>query len=310
MAYYRLSQVLKMRREAMEQTRFDYDVEGPSFMTVYRLEKGEVRVKENTYRSLSRAMGEEESTRRGVLKTTDIRVLWLVNEIADAFLHDNYEKAEELIGELEEKLDYSIKRNQQYLDFVKAKLHHQKGFIKKEEYQMLLKENITYGNMSFDDMIVKSWPFHEKELQVLLEVIESVRSRQEYDRQRYLLEQLMTDVQNGYMESEYSIVYTIYARWRISDVLGNMGYHREAIAMDEETLKLCEEKNERRYRAEVYYDIFWNYYMLKKQETLTEQEEARCKECLLKAYYINKAWYRAKPLYERRMEECYPEELR
>lgn len=309
MAYYRLSQVLKMRREAMEQTRFDYDVEGPSFMTVYRLEKGDVRVKENTYRSLSRAMGEEESTRRGVLNTTDIRVLWLVNEIADAFLHDNYEKAEELLGQLEEKLDYSIKRNQQYLDFMKAKLCYHKDLIGEIEYETRAKENITYGNMSFDDMIVKNWPFHERELNELLAVIEVVRSRQEYDRQRYLLEQLIAAVQNGYMESEYRIVYTIYARWRISDVLGNMGYYREAIAKDEETLKLCEDRNEHRYRAEVYYSIFWNYYMLKKQETLTEQEEARCKECLLKAYYINKALYPAKPLYERRMRECYPEEL-
>ena len=68
MAYYRLSQVLKMRREAMEHSRFEYDVDGPSFMTVYRLEKGDVRVKEKTYRSLSRAMGEEESTRRAGLR--------------------------------------------------------------------------------------------------------------------------------------------------------------------------------------------------------------------------------------------------
>ena len=129
MAYYRLSQVLKMRRGAMGQTRFDYDVEGPSFMTVFRLEKGEVRVKEKTYRSLSRAMGEEESTRRGVLKTTDIRVLRLVNEIANAFLYRDYEKVEELITQLEAKLDCSVKRNQQYLEFTKAKLQYRKGLI-------------------------------------------------------------------------------------------------------------------------------------------------------------------------------------
>lgn len=309
MAYYRLSQVLKMRREAMEQSRFDYDVEGPSFMTVFRLEKGEVRVKENTYRSLSRAMGEEESTRQGLLRTKDIRVLWLVNEIGNAFLHKDYERVEELIEQLEENLDCSAKRNQQYLDFTKAKLCHCKGLINEAEYEVLAKDTITYGKMNFEGMITKVWPFHEKEWQVLLEVVESARSRQEYEQQKYFLEQMLVDLESGYIETEYSVAYTIYVRWRISDVLGNRGYYREAIAMDEETLRLCEDRNERRYRAELHYSIFWCYYMLKKKETLTEQEEARCKECLLKAYYINKAWYRSKQLYEKRVKECYPEEL-
>lgn len=309
MAYYRLSQVLKMRREAMEQSIYEYDVEGPSFMTVFRLENGKSRIKENTYRSLSRAMGEEESTRQGVLKTTDIRVLWMVNEIANAFLYKKYEKIKELLEQLEERLECSIKRNQQYLDFTKAKLFYNMGQISETEYRLLAENNITYGNLNYKDMMAKAWPFHEKEWQVLLEVVEITRDRQEYEQQKALLKQMLIDLGNEYMETEYSIAYTVYVRWRMGDVLGNMGYHRNAISMDEETLNLCEDRKEERYRAELYYDIFWNYYMIKKKETLTEQEEARCKECLLRAYYINKAWYRPKELYEKRMRECYPEEL-
>lgn len=265
MAYYRLSQVLKMRREAMEQSRFDYDVEGPSFMTVFRLEKGEVRVKEKTYRSLSRAMGEEESTRRGVLQTTDIWVLRMVNEITNAFLHRDYDKVEGLLEQLEAKLDCSVKRNQQYLEFTKAKLQYYKGLLSEEEYETIAKRNISYGTMNFDGMIAKVWPFHEKEWQVLLGIVGAVRNRQDYEQQKYLLEQLLADLEREYMETEYSVVYTIYVRWRISDVLGNMGYYREAIAMDEETIKFCEDRNERRYLAEVHYSIFWCYYMLKKK---------------------------------------------
>ncbi|MBP3567535.1 MAG: hypothetical protein J6K04_00070 [Lachnospiraceae bacterium] len=309
MAYYRLSQVLKMRREAMEQSRFDYDAEGPSFMTVFRLEKGEVRVKEKTYRNLSRAMGEEESTRRGVLKTTDIRVLRMVNEIANAFLHREYDKVEELLEQLETKLDCSVKRNQQYLEFTKAKLQYYKGLLSEEEYETIAKRNISYGTMNFDGMITKEWPFHEQEWQMLLGIEGLIRSRQDYEQQKYLLEQMMTALEREYLEAEYNVAYTIYVRWRISDVLGNLGYYREAIAMDEETIQICENRNERRYLAELHYSIFWCYYMLKKKETLTKQEESRCKECLLKAYYINKAWYRPKELYEKRMRECYPEEL-
>lgn len=309
MAYYRLSQVLKMRREAMEHSRFEYDVEGPSFMTVYRLEKGDVRVKENTYRCLSRAMGEEESTRQGLLKTKDIRVLWLVNEIANSFLKEDYVKVEELILELEEKLDCTIKRNQQYLTYVKVKLQYNQGLISAEEYKTVMRAGLTYGKMDFERMIEKTWPFHEREWQMLLEIVEVVRKQKEYEQQKYLLKQLLGDLEIGYMETEYNMAYLSWARWRISDVLGNMGYHREAIAMDEETRRICEDRVEVRYLAEIYYDIFWNYYMIKKKETLTKQEEARCKECLLKAYYINKAGYQPKELYAKRIKECYPEEI-
>lgn len=309
MAYYRLSQVLKMRREAMEHSRFEYDVDGPSFMTVYRLEKGDVRVKEKTYRSLSRAMGEEESTRRGVLKTRYIRVLWLTNEISNAFLKKDYERAELLIDELEAKLDCNVKRNRQYLDFVKAKLHYNKGILGKDDYETGIRSEITYGEMDFDRIIQVKWPFHEREWQMLLEFVEMVRVNKDYKQQGYLLEQLLADLEREYMETEFTVAYEVLVRWRISDVLGNMGFYREAIAMDEKTLELCEERNERHHMAEVYYSIFWSYWMLMKKETLTKQEEARCKECLLRAYYINKAWYQPKSLYEKRMKECYPEEV-
>lgn len=309
MAYYRLSQVLKMRREAMEHSRFEYDVEGPSFMTVFRLESGNVRVKENTYRSLSRAMGEEESTRRGILKTKDIQVLWLMNEISNSFFEKDFEKVENLIGQLEAKLDCSVKRNQQYLDYVKAKLMYNQRVITAEDYEEVMKAGLTYGKVNFDKMIEKVWPFHERELQMLLGIVRMARLKEDYEFQRKLSEGLKAALEQEYMEAEYDAAYVSWMRWSISDVLGNMGQHREAIVMDEETCRFCEDRAEFRYLAEIYYSIFWNYHMLKKKETLTEQEEARCKECLLKAYYINKAWYPRKELYEKRVKECYPEEL-
>jgi len=290
-------------------SRYEYDADGPSAMSVYRTEEKGIHVSEKNYRRLTRAMGEEESTRRGILRTKDIKVLHLTNEISYSFLNRDYERTEKLINQLEEKLDCTIKRNQQYLDYVKAELCYNCGKISSEDYERTMRENLTYGKIRFDEMIEKVWPFRERECQLVLGIVEMVRNRKDYEQQKYLLEQMLASLENEYMEKEYSAVYTIYVRLRISDVLGNMGYYREAIAMDEETLRVFEDNKEHRYLAETYYSIFWCYYMLKKKETLTEQEGTRCKECLLKAYYINKACYPAKDLYERRIRECYPEEL-
>lgn len=85
MAYYNISQVIKMRREALGHSRYEYDTYGPSAMSIYRTEEKGIYVSEKNYRKLTRAMGEEESTRRGILGTKEIEVLWLVNEISESF---------------------------------------------------------------------------------------------------------------------------------------------------------------------------------------------------------------------------------
>ncbi|MBP3608861.1 MAG: hypothetical protein J6J42_00830 [Lachnospiraceae bacterium] len=309
MAYYRLSQVVKMRRTALGHDRDEYDADGPAGMTVYRMEEGKNKTTERTYRSLTRAMGMEESTRQGVLKTKNMKVLHFVNEISDAFMENDYEKVEWLIEKLGQDLDKGIVRNQQYLVSVVTKLNHIQNLITDEVYEQSIRENLAYGEMKVDDMLIRHWPFHEPECNILVTLVEIVRVQKNYEQQKFLLEKLEEILITGYMEQEYSLAYLVYVRWRMGDVLGNLEQHRMAIEMDEKTLKLCEEQDEFRYLAEVYYDIFWNYWMIKKKETLTEQEEARCKECLVKAYYISKAWFHSKSLYERRLRELYPEEL-
>lgn len=309
MAYYRLSQVIKMRREALGHSRHEYDADGPSFMAVYRTEEKGIRISEKNYRKLTRAMGEEESTRRGILKTKDIRVLHLVNDISNGFLQKDFEQIERLIAKLEKTVDCRIRRNKRYLAYVKAKLQYKRGELSDSEYEVSIKQGISYGDKDFEELVNKNWPYHEREWNQLLELVDVLRKEKDYETQNYLLDRMKSTLERDYMEKEYSTAYLVWVRCCISDALGNMGLHREALEIDEETCRLCEEMLEFRYMQEIYYDIFWNYQMIKKKETLTEQEEARCKECLLKAYYINKAGYQPKELYAKRIKECYPEEL-
>ena len=49
--------------------------------------------------------------------------------------------------------------------------------------------------------------------------------------------------------------------------------------------------------------------MLKQQETLSVDEEEWCRQCLLRAYYIDRAHGGLHPRYEQRVQEFYPEEL-
>ena len=309
MAYYNISQVIRMRREALGHSRYEYDADGPSAMSVYRTEEKGIYVSEKNYRKLTKAMGEEESTRRGVLRTKEIEVLWLVNEISGSYFYKDYDKAEELINTLEAKVDCRVKRNQQYLDYLKAQLQYKRGLLDAEAYEKTLKDSFSHGALKFEQMLERNWPFHEMEWNRMQSIVETVRREKDYEGQKELLTRMNELLERPYMEQEYTMAYRMYVRWRMGDVLGNLGFHREAIELDEETIKLGEERLEKRYLAESYFDIFWNYQEIKKNETLTEEEELRCKECLIKAYYINKALFQGKKLYETMLCNYYPDVL-
>jgi len=308
-AYYRASKVIKMRRNALGHSREEYGAEGPSYQTIYRLENGKVHLKEGTYRRLSRAMDTEESTRQGIIKTRDIHLLWLTNDISNCLYVKDYEKAEVLIQQLEDKLDATVERNKRYLEYIKTSLLYRKGVLECEIYENAIEKSLLHGEMKWNSLLEQKWPFEEQECKQILSLIELIRKEEDHERQKKLQEQLLALLETEYMEPGFNLVYRIIVQCRIGDVLGNMGLHREAIAVDEETIKLCEEQQEFLFVPELYYDIFWNYMKIREKETLTIQEEIYRKECLLKAYYSGKILCPGKTLYERRVREFYPEEL-
>lgn len=309
MAYYRTGKVIKMRRNALGHSREEYGAEGPSYQTIYRLENGKVHIKERTYRQLSRAMGEEESTKQGILQTADMSVLWLTNEISKCLFTTDYERAEELIHQMEKKLDTSVEKNRRYLEYIKAYSKYYKGELDGNEYKNAIETSLWHENKGFDELIKSKWPFSERECNRILSMVEVMRRKKEYEKQKELLDRLIELLNAKYMDMEYNSVYLIAARYRMGDVLGNTGLHREAIALDEETIVMCEKQQDWRFLPELNYDIYWNYMVLKEKETLTKQEETHSKECLLKAYYLGKIMTPDNTLYERRILEHYQSEL-
>ena len=122
MAYYNLSKVVKMRRKALGVKREEFDAEGPTGMTVYRIEEGKHKTSERTYRSLTRSMGIEESTYQGILKTKKLSELQMTYEIVAAELDNDEESAEKLVKQLKEKLDVSDVRNNQYIRYFEGRI--------------------------------------------------------------------------------------------------------------------------------------------------------------------------------------------
>lgn len=309
MAYYRLGQVIKMRRIALKYGREDFDAEGPSGMTVYRVEEGKTNATEQTYRSLTKSMGMEESTRQGVLKTDSMTDLYLVNEISQIFQGQDEEKVGKLLNQLEESIDFDVPRNRQYIEWIRAKLCYRKKQITAAEYETVIRKALSYTIPHFENISLREWPFREEELRLMIALNNALKAQKKYAEQKQLLEDIIEVLNTGYMNQEYKEKYFIAILMCFADALGNMGRHEDAIQRNREVVRLCVQYKEFKYMVKVYYDIHWSYWELKKQKTLSVQEETECRQCLVRAYYVSKVQGIRTDFYEKRLKERYPEEM-
>lgn len=306
MAYYRCSEVIKMRRTAMNSKQEDYDVEGPAGMTVYRLEQGKTKGTERTYRSLTRSMGVEESLGQGILKTSEMEHLNALNEIVWNIRDGKLKNAEELMEMVRNQIDVEVPRNKQYIAAKYAELQYQRQNISAEEYEARLKEALAYTIPSFSTSGLQGWPFHDEELVLLVALSNALKKQKKYKEQKELAEDIRRCLTKEYLNSEMKNRFYILATIILADALGSLGVYREAIQLDREAIELCKKWNEFRNIEVAYYDVFWNLQKIKEKETLTESEEMEAYQCLLQACYVSKSKGNTKPLYEKKLMEYYP----
>ncbi len=309
MGYYKCSAVIKMRRDVLQSKREDYDVEGPAGMTVYRLEKGKHKGTEKTFRSLTRSMGLEESLGQGILKTSEMEHLNALNEIMWSIRDGQMQSAEELMEKLRNQIDVNVPRNKQYIVAKYAELQYRKGLITEQEYEEKIREALSCTVLSFETKGTEGWPFHDEELVLLILLNNRLKLQKKYEEQKTLAEHILHILEQGYLNSELRNRYYVLAMLALADALGSMGEHREALRLDREAIAICKEKQELRSIEYIYYDIHWNYWQIKKQETLTDAEESEAYQCLLQAYYVSKAKGKSKDLYKRKLMEHYPQNL-
>lgn len=309
MAYYQIGKVIKMRRTALGYGQNDFEDFGTTGMTVYRIENGKSGGTERTYRKLTKAMGTEESIRQGILKTSHMDILRLVNDTTETLNKKDYAKVEELLSRIESGTETGTPRNRQYIEWIRAKLKYEQRLIGIKEYESVIRTALAYTIPKFEKISLREWPFHQIEIHILTALSNLLRTQKRYAEQKELLEDINAALDTDYIGSEQKDLYRVIVLSNLADVLGNMGEHRAAIEVDKENLCLCESYKEFRILDFIYYDIHWNYYELGKQKALSLQEETECKQCLLKSYYLSEAKGIHDELYERRLRERYPGEL-
>lgn len=193
MAVYRIGDILRMKREALGITReklCELSGEACSPQTLYRMECGKVKVKQDLYRKLMECMGELPERSYASILVSNYKALNLKTEIDVHLGFDEYEQAEKKVEELELFLDSEYVRNKQYVLNIKSKLAYYRGQISSEEHLENLWRALQYTIPNIGKIELKNWPYNNGEFDIIWGIANIYSRNKKREQEEKILLQL------------------------------------------------------------------------------------------------------------------------
>ncbi len=230
--------------------------------TISRIERGKQRPNYRTMRDIMRRLGKENCFCTPYLKTTDYRVLELNRELKRIRTLNDYNRAEELLAQLEGELSLQYVTNRQYLIRVHATIDERQGRITVGEELELLEKALkmtvhSYGTKSFSYEILLP-----EEIVTVCNIADSYGKLGNIDRALYLL-QTVTDMLNDItLQINYPVgIYAMVNRNRIRWI-GEKGLYREAIEECDRAIADCLKRHILNTLPSLYYARAYNIQKL------------------------------------------------
>ena len=316
MAVYRIGDMIRMKREALGITReklCELSEEICSPQTLYRMEYGKVKVKQEVYRKLMECMGELPERNYASVIVSNYQDLHLKKEIGMHMFRGEYEKAEEKLEQLEKSMDTGYVRNKQYVGRMKIELKNDLDENHSPEKKLndlwdLLR--LTIPNLNQIDM--EKWPHNREEYIIICEILGTYTILKWRKKEEELLLKLIENNDKRYREEDYYIARETNYLDRLSQLMSITNQHERAITYCKDGI---EKGKRQRLLGSIYnflYDMVWNREQMIKKEKLPKKERESCKRLLVQAYYISVACkndYHSERI-KRLCNKLYPEELR
>lgn len=292
MAVYRIGDILRMKREALGITReklCELSEEARSPQTLYRMECGKVKIKQDVYRKLMECMGELPERNYASVLVSNYKALNLKTEIHVHLVNREYEQAEKKLEELEHFLVDDYVRNKQYLLEIKSKLAYYKGQISSEEHLANLWKALQYTIPSIDKIELEQWPYNNEEFDIIFAIANSYSRMKQREKEEKVLLQLKESTEKKYMDEDYYVSWHTPCLMNLSQLMSIQKQHEKSI---EYCMKGMVESRKQLVLGIVYnllYDLAWNTENLIQKEIVEKKERESCKRLLVQAYYLSLA---------------------
>ena len=258
MAVYRIGDILRMKREALGITReklCELSNDICSVQTLYRIECGKVKVKQELYRQLMKCMGELTERNYASIVVSENQYLNLKSEIHAHIFYGEYQQAEEKLLQLKQEMNPRYIRNKQYLMEKRATLAYRQNKMTSEEYKDILFDALRCTIPHFDQIDIAHWPLNNEEFTILSYILNIYHSTKQREKELELLFKLKQNVEKRYMEEDYYIVRHTYVMVMLSQIMSITNHHQEAIDYCKQGIEESQKQRIIGNVNELFYDI-------------------------------------------------------
>lgn len=310
MAIYRLSEMVRMRREALGMTQ-DELIEIPdgvgtqdnvicSTDTLRRIEKGRItRVKNEVFKKIMMRFGVLPERIYSSIFVMDSKALNLKAEIHVHICRNEFKQAEKKLERLETMMMPDNPRNQQYLMGQRATLAYKQGELAAEKYLEILLDALRLTVPMLDEIDIAKWPFNENEIDILSNVGNAYSNIDKMDIELEFLLKLKENVERKYMDVAHYVVWHMRALSGLSQMMCITKKYGESLEYCKIGLEECKRWNILGSVFNFLYDIAWSReqqieedaLMIDKsvngQELSVKKERAFCEKQLVQAYFLS-----------------------
>ena len=288
MAVYRIGDVIRMKREALGITReklCELSGEVCSVQTLYRIECGKVKVKQEVYKTLMRCMNQLPERNYASIVVKKQASLNLKSEIQTHIFYKEYEQAERKLLELEKDMIPNYIRNKQYLLERKATLQFQKQEITTEEYEEKLWEALRYTIPNVDNIKLEDWSYNEEEFEILVQIVHAYQDKK--DKKEELLLKLKKNVERHYMREVDYISWHTWNLAMLSELMCSTKLYEESLNYCKQGIEELKKQRLISHEHNFLYDMVWSIERHIQQGICLEKERETCKKLLIQAYYLS-----------------------
>lgn len=282
MGEYNLGTFIRRSRKALGLTLegLCFDEEGNQYFsekTLSRVERGKQRPNYHTIQQIMGRLGKEAYFYVPTLRTMDYRVLELNREIKKLIVRYEYEKAEIILKQIEEKLSCDYATNRQYLIRTQALIDQKLGRISLEEELELLEIALkltvhSYGTENFHYEVLTS-----EEVVNVCNIASCYGKLGNKERALELLQMVIDMLEdkelenNKYPRGMREMVDANYICW-----IGAQGKYQEAIKECNRAISYCIKQNTLNALAGIYYmKALYQKKLWKENSELSLQKKER-----------------------------------
>lgn len=287
MANYSVGDIIRHTRVAAGMTQEELCDGICSVQTLSRIENKKHKVKPETYQQLMARLERIPEKKYALCTGKDLELLEEYSYLKDMIVKFDYEKAEEYLRRIEEKIGEGVV-NKQYLLRTRALLDFYNKRISADEAVEMLDEAIKLTvpeyKRYFEEEII--YPYTEQEIIVLMNLANILGRAGRHEEEIKIDEALLNNIAAGYIQEHERAVYTvIIGRNRIS-ALNKIKRYGE---IEKSVYKCYEMAKKYDYIIEIpvlLHAMARNIIMLK-GDNISDEETAMVKKYLRQAYYIS-----------------------